>query len=128
MAENGNGDNSGISVGGNLSINDSALALNHSTATATTGAPAEPDRDAAIAELRAAARLLLDQLRRDQDRYEDGDQVVAAAEQVEAELTREEPRRNTLLRWLGFIAPAVQATAAIAGEVEAIQNTVTSLL
>ncbi|MFF4831130.1 hypothetical protein [Streptomyces sp. NPDC001315] len=123
---NGGTGNSGIQAKGNIHFKDSAVAINHSTAT--TNAPAEADRDAAIAELRAAARLLLDQLRRDQDQYEDGAELVDAAEHVEAELTREEPRRTTLLRWLGFIAPAVQATAGIAGNVAAIQNTVTSLL
>ncbi|MER5751036.1 hypothetical protein [Streptomyces sp. NPDC002088] len=123
---NGGTSNSGIYAGGDVHIDSSAVALNHSTAT--TGTPAEADRDAAIAELRAAARLLLEQLRRDQDQYEDGAELVDAAEHVEAELTRDEPRRTTLLRWLGFIAPAVEATAGIAGNVAAIQNTVTSLL
>ncbi|MET9380629.1 hypothetical protein ABZY09_05950 [Streptomyces sp. NPDC002928] len=123
---NGGTNNSGIYAGGDIRIDGSAVALNHSTAT--TGTPAEADRDAAIAELRTAARLLLEQLRRDQDQYEDGAELVDAAEHVEAELTRDEPRRTTLLRWLGFIAPAVEATAGIAGNVAAIQNTVTSLL
>ncbi|MER5788633.1 hypothetical protein [Streptomyces sp. NPDC001980] len=126
MPDNGTGDNSGIHVGGDLRMDGSAVAVNHSTAS--VGVPAGADRDAAMAELRATVRLLLDRLRSDQDRYEDGDQLVAAAEQVDAELGREQPRRATLLRWLGFIAPAVQATAAMAGDVEAIQNTVTNLL
>ena len=124
---NAGGHNSGISAGGNLRIDGSAIAVNHSTAT-TTSAPAETDREAAVAELRAAAHLLLEQLRRDQNHYDDGAELVEAAEHVEAELTREEPRRNTLLRWLGFIAPGVQATAAIAADVAAIQDSVTSLL
>lgn len=122
----GGTNNSGIQAKGDVNVNNSAVALNHSTAT--TNAPAEVDRDAAISELRATARLLLEQLRRDQDQYEDGAELVDAAEHVEAELTRDEPRRTTLLRWLGFIAPAVEATAGIAGNVAAIQNTVTSLL
>ncbi|MEV0639689.1 hypothetical protein AB0I77_33095 [Streptomyces sp. NPDC050619] len=126
MSETDTGNNSGIHAGGNIRIDASAVALNHSTAT--TGAPTEADREAAITELRAAAHLLLEHLRRDQHHYEDGAELVQAAEHVEAELTREEPRRNTLLRWLGFIAPGVQTTAAIAGDVAAIQNSVTSLL
>ncbi|MFJ7072561.1 hypothetical protein [Streptomyces sp. NPDC098781] len=118
--------NSGIQAGGDIRIDDSAVAVNRSTASTT--APADPDREAAIAELRAAARLLLEQLRTHQDQYEDGEDLVHAAEQVDAELTRDEPRRNALLRWLGFIAPGVEATAAIAGDVAAIQNSVTSML
>ncbi|MET9387688.1 hypothetical protein ABZY09_43475 [Streptomyces sp. NPDC002928] len=117
---------SSIYAGGDIHIDGSAVALNHSTATTDT--PAEADRDAAIAELRAAARLLLEQLRRDQDQYEDGAELVDAAEHFEAELTRDEPRRTTLLRWLGFIAPGVRATAAVARDVAAIQNSVTNLL
>ena len=126
MSDTDGGSNSGIRAGGNVRIDASAVALNHSTAT--TGAPAPPDHEAAVAELRAAAHLLLDHLRSNQDHYEDGAELVEAAEHVEAELTREEPRRNALLRWLGFIAPGVQATAAIAADVAAIQNNVTSLL
>lgn len=128
MSETGgnNGNNSGISAGGNVSIDNSAVALDHSTAT--IGAPAETDREAAIAELRAAARLLLEQLRDNQDQYEDGAELVNAAECIDAELIQEEPRRNVLLRWLGFIAPGVQATAAVAGDVAAIQSSVNSLL
>ncbi len=122
----GDSGNSGIRASGDVRIDGSAVAVNHSTAT--NAAPADGDRAAAIAELRAAARLLLEHLRREQDRYEDGAELVDAAEHVEAELTREEPRRNILLRWLGFIAPGVEATAAIAGDVAAIQNSVASLL
>ncbi|WP_369168608.1 hypothetical protein AB5J49_12165 [Streptomyces sp. R28] len=126
MTGTGAGNNSGIHAGGDIHIDGSAVALNHSTAT--TGTPAETDREAAIAELRTAARLLLEQLRTHQDQYEDGEELVEAGERVEAELTRDEPRRNALLRWLGFIAPGVQATAAVAGDVVAIQNSVSSLL
>jgi hypothetical protein len=124
MPETGN--NSGIQAGGDIRIDGSAVAVNRSTAT--TEGPTEADREAAIAELRTAARLLLEQLRTNQDQYEDGEELVQAAERVEAELTRDEPRCNALLRWLGFIAPGVAATAAVAGDVAAIQNTVTSLL
>ncbi|QOV39022.1 hypothetical protein IM697_11910 [Streptomyces ferrugineus] len=125
MSAPGAGNNSGIQAGGDIRIDGSAVAVNRSTATNESAA--EPDREAAIAELRAAARLLLEQLRANQDQYEDGDDLVHAAEQVEAELTRDEPRRNTLLRWLGFIGPGVAATAAVAGDVAAIQDSVTSL-
>jgi folylpolyglutamate synthase/dihydropteroate synthase len=126
MSEIGAGNNSGIQAGGDIRIDNSAVAVNRSTATNTP--QTEGDREAAIAELRAAARLLLEQLRQDQNHYEDGADLVEAAERIEAELTQEEPRRNALLRWLGFIAPGVQATAAIAADVAAIQNNVTSLL
>ncbi|MFH0520158.1 hypothetical protein ACHBTE_23655 [Streptomyces sp. M41] len=124
MSETGN--NSGISAGGDISIDSSAVALDHSTAT--VGTTADTDREAAICELREAARLLRQQIHDNQDTYEDGAELVDAAERVEAELTREEPRRNVLLRWLGFIAPGVQATAAVAGDVAAIQTSVNSLL
>jgi hypothetical protein len=127
MPETESGDNSGISAGGDVRIEGSAVALGGSTASLTTGTPFDGDREAALAELRTAARLLLDQLRRDQDRYEDGADLVGAAEQVESELAQDRPRRSALLRWLGFIAPGVQATAAIAADVAAIQNHVTSL-
>ncbi|WP_018545678.1 hypothetical protein [Streptomyces sp. LaPpAH-108] len=119
------GHNSGIQSGGDLTIDNSAVAVNHSTATNT---PTPPDHDAAIAELRTAARQLLEELRRHQDQYEDGTALVHAAEEVDTELTRDEPRRNRILSWLGFIAPGVQATAELAGHVAALQNSVTSLL
>ncbi|WP_371672175.1 hypothetical protein OG985_33840 [Streptomyces sp. NBC_00289] len=122
----GMGRNSGIHAGGDLRIDRSAVALDHSTAT--TGHPTDTDRETAITELRTATRLLLEQLRTDQSRYEDGAELVDAAEHLEAELVRDTPRRNILLRWLGFIAPGVQATAAIAADVAAIQNNVTTLL
>lgn len=125
MAETGAGDNSGIRAGGDIRIDGSAVAVNRSTAT--TGAPAGVDREAAVAELRAAARLLLEQVRGHRDEYEDGEELVEAAERVEAELAQEEPRRGVLLRWLGFLAPGVAATAAVAGDVAAIQDSVTSL-
>lgn len=125
MSETPRGHNSGIQAGGDVRFEGSAVAVNRSTAT--TGAPADLDRDAAIAELRTAARLLLEQLRTRQHTYEDGAELVDAAEHIEAELTRDEPRRNILLRWLGFIAPAVQSTAAVAGDVAAIQAGVNSI-
>ncbi|WP_330353652.1 hypothetical protein [Streptomyces chartreusis] len=125
MTGNGAGDNSGIQAGGDIRIDGSAVAVNRSTAT--TGAPAAADREAAVAELRAAARLLLEQVRSHQDEYEDGEELVDAAERVEAELAQDEPRRGVLLRWLGFLAPGVAATAAVAGDVAAIQDRVTSL-
>ncbi|MCX4671839.1 hypothetical protein OG453_35025 [Streptomyces sp. NBC_01381] len=117
---------SAIGAGGDVRIEGSAVALNHSSAT--VGPTDEPDRDVAIAELRAAAGLLLEQLRRYRDQYEDGAELVEAAERFEAELAREEPRRTALLRWLGFIAAGVQSDAAIASDVAAIQDSVTSLL
>ncbi|MFE4575002.1 hypothetical protein, partial [Streptomyces chartreusis] len=120
MTGNGAGDNSGIQAGGDIRIDGSAVAVNRSTAT--TGAPAAADREAAVAELRAAARLLLEQVRSHQDEYEDGEELVDAAERVEAELAEDEPRRGVLLRWLGFLAPGVAATAAVAGDVAAIQD------
>lgn len=125
MSDTHRGHNSGIQAGGDVRFEGSAVAVNRSTAT--TGPAADADRDAAIAELRSAARLLLEQLRAHQHTYEDGDGLVDAAEHIETELARDEPRRNILLRWLGFIAPAVQGTAAVAGDVAAIQNTVTGL-
>jgi hypothetical protein len=125
MTGTGAGDNSGIRAGGDIRIDSSAVAVNRSTAT--TGAPAAADREAAVAELRAAARLLLEQVRTHQDEYEDGEELVEAAERVEAELAQDEPRRGVLLRWLGFLAPGVAATAAVAGDVAAIQDSVTSL-
>ncbi|MEU1255365.1 hypothetical protein [Streptomyces chartreusis] len=125
MTGNGAGDNSGIQAGGDIRIDGSAVAVNRSTAT--TGAPAAAGREAAVAELRAAARLLLEQVRSHQDEYEDGEELVDAAERVEAELAQDEPRRGVLLRWLGFLAPGVAATAAVAGDVAAIQDSVTSL-
>ncbi|MER5939702.1 hypothetical protein ABT121_20535 [Streptomyces sp. NPDC001928] len=125
MSDTGAGDNSGIQAGGDIRIDGSAVAVNRSTAT--TGTPADVDREAAIAELRAAARLLLDQVRTHQGEYEDGEELVGAAERVEAELAQDEPRRGVLLRWLGFLAPGVAATAAVAGDVAALQDSVTSL-
>ncbi|MGW4868649.1 hypothetical protein [Streptomyces chartreusis] len=125
MTGTGAGDNSGIQAGGDIRIDGSAVAVNRSTAS--TGAPAAADREAAVAELRAAARLLLEQVRSHQDEYEDGEELVDAAERVEAELAEDEPRRGVLLRWLGFLAPGVAATAAVAGDVAAIQDSVTSL-
>ncbi|MFD5014387.1 hypothetical protein [Streptomyces chartreusis] len=125
MTGTGAGGNSGIQAGGDIRIDGSAVAVNRSTAT--NGAPAAADREAAVAELRAAARLLLEQVRSHQDEYEDGEELVDAAERVEAELAEDEPRRGVLLRWLGFLAPGVAATAAVAGDVAAIQDSVTSL-
>jgi hypothetical protein len=115
---------SGIQAGRDLRIEQSAVAVGHSTVTGTS-APSE--REAAVAELRTAVGLLLDQLRRNEERYEDGAELVEAAEQVDAELGRDEPRRNIILRWLGFIAPGVQATAEVAADVAAIQHSVTAL-
>lgn len=125
MPDTTDGHNSGIQARGDIRIDNSAVAVGHSTATSHV---APTDRDAAITELRLAARQLLEQLRTQQHRYEDGAELVDAAEHIEAELTREEPRRGILLRWLGFLAPAVQSTAALAGDVAAIQNTVSGLL
>ncbi|MEW2622846.1 hypothetical protein [Streptomyces sp. NPDC048106] len=128
MPDTGNDGNSGIRAGGDIRIDGSAVALGGSTASLTNGLATDTDREAALADLRAAARLLLDQLRQGQDGYEDGADLVDAAEHVEAELAQEAPRRNALLRWLGFIAPGVQATAAIAADVAAIQHDIASLL
>ncbi|MEU6587772.1 hypothetical protein ABZ923_00795 [Streptomyces sp. NPDC046881] len=107
-----------------MSIEHSAVAVGHST---VTGPATPPERETAIAELRTAVSLLLDQLRQNEDQYEDGAELVEAAERVDAELAHEEPRRNILLRWLGFIAPGVQATAATAADVASIQQSVTAL-
>ncbi|UGQ12113.1 hypothetical protein LO772_00420 [Yinghuangia sp. ASG 101] len=126
MSETTGTGNSGISVGGDLHMDGSAIALNHSSATVTPGAPA--GRPATIEELRTAARLLVEQLRRDREQYEDGDHLVETAELVEGELASEEPRRTRLLRWLNVLAPGVQATAQLAGDVATIQESVASLL
>jgi hypothetical protein len=115
---------SGIQAGRDVRIDRSTVGLGHATVTGTA-TPAE--HAAAVAELRGAVGLLLEELRRNQERYEDGAELVEAAEQVQDELTRDEPRRSTLLRWLGFIAPGVHATAAVAADVTAIQETVNAL-
>ncbi|MER5792099.1 hypothetical protein [Streptomyces sp. NPDC001980] len=115
---------SGIQAGRDVRIEQSTVAVGHATAT---GAPTPAEHAAAVAELRAAVSLLLDGLRRNEERYDDGAELVEAAEQVEAELARDEPRRSTLLRWLGFIAPGVHATATVAADVAAIQHSVTAL-
>ncbi|WP_251095455.1 hypothetical protein [Streptomyces sp. Caat 7-52] len=115
---------SGIQAGRDVRIERSTVALGHATVTAAV-TPAE--HAAAVAELRTAVDLLLDELRRDEESYEDGAGLIEAAEQVRAELTRDEPRRNVLLRWLGYIAPGVHMTAALAADVTAIQQGVTAL-
>ncbi|MFE7274429.1 hypothetical protein [Streptomyces sp. NPDC057623] len=115
---------SGIQAGRDVRIERSTLALGHAT---VTGTPTPAEHAAAVAELRTAVGVLLDELRRNQDQYEDGAELVEAAEQVQAELARDEPRRNTLLRWLGFIAPGVHAIAAVAADVTAIQQGVDAL-
>ncbi|MET9732027.1 hypothetical protein ABZZ79_15640 [Streptomyces sp. NPDC006458] len=117
--------NSGISVGGDLTVDDSAVAVNRSTATVNSAGPA--DRASAVEELRTAARLLVEHLREHRDRCEDGDDLVETAELVEAELAAQEPRRTRLLRWLGSLAPGVAASAAVAADVAAIQESVTGL-
>jgi hypothetical protein len=114
----------GLSAGGDLRIDHSAVALHHSTATLGAPAPVPADLD----ELRATARRLTEQLRQHQPRLEDGADLVDAARRVEAELVQDRPRRVTLLRWLGFIAPGVQTAATLATDVAAIQDAVTSLL
>ncbi|GAA3115691.1 hypothetical protein [Streptomyces echinatus] len=115
---------SGIQAGRDVRIERSTVALGHATVTAAM-TPAE--HAAAVAELRTAVDLLLDELRRDEESYEDGAGLVEAAEQVRTELSRDEPRRNVLLRWLGFLAPGVHMTAALAADVTAIQQGVTAL-
>jgi pyridoxine 5'-phosphate synthase PdxJ len=117
--------NSGITVGGDLSMNDSAVAVNRSTATVHSAAPAE--RAAAVEELRAAARQLTEHLREHREAYEDGDDLVQTAELVEEELALEEPRRTRLLRWLASLAPAVAGSAAVTADVAAIQDSVAGL-
>ncbi|MFE0374431.1 hypothetical protein ACFW1M_02375 [Streptomyces inhibens] len=124
MSNHGASDVSGIQAGRDVRIEQSAVAVGHST---VTGTPTPPEHEEAVAELRTAVGLLLDQLRRNEEQYEDGAELVEAAERVDAELARDEPRRNIILRWLGFIAPGVQATAAVAGDVAAIQQSVTAL-
>lgn len=117
--------NSGISVGGDFGMSDSAVAVNRSSATVNSAAPA--DRAAAVEELRTAARLLVEHLREQREAYEDGDDLVETAELVEEELALEEPRRTRLLRWLGSLAPAVAGSAAVAADVAAIQESVAGL-
>lgn len=124
MPDHGESHVSGIQAGRDVRIEHSAVAVGQST---VTGAAMPSEREAAVAELRTAVSLLLDQLRQTEDRYEDGAELVEAAERVDAELARDEPRRNILLRWLGFIAPGVHATAAVAADVAAIQQSVTAL-
>ncbi|MEU9957080.1 hypothetical protein [Streptomyces sp. NPDC050982] len=115
---------SGIQAGRDLHIEQSTVAVGHST---VTGVPTPSEHEAAVEELRTAVGLLLEQLRRNELQYEDGAELVEAAEQVNAEVARDEPRRNIILRWLGFIAPGVHSTAAVAADVAAIQQSVTSL-
>ncbi|MFF0001385.1 hypothetical protein [Streptomyces avermitilis] len=107
-----------------MRIEQSMVALGRATVTGTQ-TPAEHAE--AVTELRAAVGLLLDELRRNEEYYEDGAELVAAAEQVQTELARDEPRRNILLRWLGFIAPGVHATAAVAADLTMIQEGVNAL-
>lgn len=124
MSDRGASHVSGIQAGRDLRIEQSTVAVGHS---AVTGIPTPSEREAAVEELRAAVGMLLEQLRRNQEQYEDGAELVDAAEQVDAELARDEPRRNIILRWLGFIAPGVHSTAAVAADVAAIQQGVTAL-
>ncbi|MGA5170115.1 MULTISPECIES: hypothetical protein [Streptomyces] len=114
-----------IEAGRDMRIDRSTVAVGHST---VTGPAPTADREAAVEELRAAVDQLLDELRRNSEHYEDGPQLVEAGEQVQAELARNEPRPNLLLRWLGFIAPGVHTTAAVAADVASIQDSVTALL
>ncbi|BAC68367.1 hypothetical protein AQJ43_31630 [Streptomyces avermitilis] len=115
---------SGIQAGRDVRIEQSMVALGRATVTGTQ-TPAEHAE--AVTELCAAVGLLLDELRRNEEYYEDGAELVAAAEQVQTELARDEPRRNILLRWLGFIAPGVHATAAVAADLTMIQEGVNAL-
>ncbi|MEV6683458.1 hypothetical protein AB0N09_42435 [Streptomyces erythrochromogenes] len=108
-----------------MRIEQSTVAVGHST---VTGAPASPEYATAVAELRRAVSLLVGDLRKNEGQYEDGAELVEAGERIEAELDRDEPRWNSIQRWLGFIAPGVHATAAVAADVEAIQRGVTTLL
>ena len=115
---------SGIQAGRDVRIEQSMVALDHAT---VTGTQTSAEHAEAVTELRTVVGLLLDELRRNAEHYEDGAELVEAAEQVQAELARDEPRRNILLRWLGFIAPGVQATAAVAADVTTIQECVNAL-
>ncbi|MFF8288962.1 hypothetical protein ACF068_06965 [Streptomyces sp. NPDC016309] len=115
---------SGIQAGRDVRISRSTVAVGHTASV--SGAPAA-EREAAVAELRAAVDRLREELRGHAGHYEDGAELVQAAEQVRTELDRDEPRRNILLRWLGFIAPGVHATAAVAADVASIQESVTAL-
>lgn len=108
-----------------MRIEQSTVAVGHSMAT---GTPLSPEYATAVAELRRAVSLLVGELRENEAQYEDGAELVEVAERVEAELDRDEPRWNSIQRWLGFIAPGVHATAAVAADVEAIQRGVTTLL
>ncbi|MFE2142225.1 hypothetical protein ACFXA3_10825 [Streptomyces sp. NPDC059456] len=125
MSDHGVSRVSGIQAGRDVRIEQSTVAVGQSTAT---GSQVPPEYAAAVAELRRAANLLVGELRKNEDQYEDGAELVEAAERVEAELDRDEPRWNSILRWLGFIAPGVHATASVATDVEAIQHGVTTLL
>ncbi|KOU38643.1 hypothetical protein ADK53_12100 [Streptomyces sp. WM6373] len=125
MSDHGASHVSGIQAGRDVRIKQSTVAVGQSTATT---APVPPEYATAVAELRRAASLLVGELRRNEEQYEDGPELVEAAERVEAELDRDEPRWNSIQRWLGFIAPGVHATAAVATDVEAIQRGVTTLL
>ncbi|MGW1953292.1 hypothetical protein ACWCPI_11045 [Streptomyces sp. NPDC001920] len=116
--------NTGIQAGRDVRIEQSMVALGHAT---LTGTQSQAEHAEAVAELRTAVELLLDELRRNEEHYEDGAELVEAAEHVQTELTRDEPRRNILLRWLGFIAPGVQATASLASDVTTIQESVNAL-
>ncbi|GJF33829.1 hypothetical protein KNE206_65290 [Kitasatospora sp. NE20-6] len=124
MSGHGASSVSGIQAGRDVRIEGSMVAVGHSTAA---GPLAPSEHKEAVAELRTAVGLLLDRLRQNEDQYEDGAELVEAVERVDSELAQDEPRRNTLLRWLGFIAPGVHATAAVAADVAAIQQSVTAL-
>ncbi|MFF5519219.1 hypothetical protein [Streptomyces coeruleorubidus] len=115
---------SGIQAGRDVRIEQSMVALGHAT---VSGTQTSAQHAQAVTELRNAVGLLLDEIRRNEEHYEDGAELVEAAEQVQAELARDEPRRNILLRWLGFIAPGVHATAGIAADVTTIQESVNAL-
>jgi hypothetical protein len=124
MSNHGASHVSGIQAGRDVRIEQSTVAVGQSTATGSQA----PEYAAAVAELRRAASLLVGELRQNEEQYEDGAELVAAAERVETELDRDEPRWNSIQRWLGFIAPGVHATASVATDVEAIQRGVTALL
>ncbi|MFJ8719480.1 hypothetical protein ACIRD9_41000 [Streptomyces violaceus] len=107
-----------------MRIEQSMVALGHAT---VTGTQTSAEHAEAVKELRTAVGLLLDELRRNAEHYEDGAELVEAAEQVQVELARDKPRSNILQRWLGFIAPGVAATAAVAADVTTIQECVNAL-
>ncbi|THA77309.1 hypothetical protein E6U81_34505 [Streptomyces sp. A0592] len=125
MSDHGMSHVSGIQAGRDVRIEQSTVTVGHSTAT---GAPVSTEYATAVAELRRAVSLLVGELRKNEEQYEDGAELVEAGERIEAELDRDEPRWSSIQRWLGFIAPGVHATAAVAADVEAIQGGVTTLL